>query len=279
MTGVWTDGVAVVTGGSSGIGFALAQRLAREGMDIAIAATNEAKLTKAAESLRQSSGREVATVVCDVSDRTQVRALADGVRARFGRVDMLCANAGGTTLGAYLDHASADWDWAIDVNLRGVTHCIEAFYPDMVSRRSGTILLTASHVALFPDWIVGHGPYVPAKSAVVALALALRAEAAEHGVQVSALLPGGTETTLTETARRVPPDRGGFAVREGFPQPSTPLLSLMSSDEVAARAVSGLRADAPLIVTHPGLRPLVEEYFSRVLAAYDSAEAWRPEEG
>jgi len=52
----------------------------------------------------------------------------------------------------------------------------------------------------------------------------------------------------------------------------------MTSDEVAARAVSGLKADAPLIVTHPGMRPLVEDYFSRVLAAYDSAEAWRPEE-
>ena len=276
MAGAWTDQVAVVTGGASGIGLSLAQRLAKEGMHVAIASTNAAKLAKAAESLGAASGREVATFVCDVADRAQVQALAEQVKARFGRTDLLCANAGATSLGTYLDHRSADWDWAIDINLGGVTHCIEAFYPDMAARRSGTILITGSQTSLVPDWVLGHGPYVPAKAGVLALAFALRAEAAAYGVKVSLLLPAATETTIAETGRRVPPDRGEMVVREGLPNPLPPFF--LTPDEVAARAVSGLKADAPLIVTHAGMRPLVEDYFNRILAAYDSAAAWRPEE-
>ncbi len=274
--GVWANQIAVVTGGSSGIGFSLAQRLASEGMDIAIAATNKVKLDNAAEKLRQSSGREVAAYVCDVADRKQVQVLAESVKDRFGQVDLLCANAGATTIGTYLDHHSADWDWSLDLNLRGATNCVEAFYPDMAARGSGTILFTGSQVALFPDWVLGHGPYTPAKAAMLALAFALRHEAAEMGVKVSILLAGGTETAVVDSARHVPPDGGEITFRDDLPKPHPPLL--ISPDEVAARTVAGLKANAPLIVTHAGMRPLVENYFDRILAAYDNAAAWRAEE-
>lgn len=268
--------VAVITGGSGGIGFSLAQRLADEGMNIAIASTNRLKLEHAAERLRQSSGRDVAAFVCDVSDRTQVQLLAENVKDRFGQVDLLSANAGATTIGNYLDHSSADWDWALDVNLRGATHCVETFYPDMAARGSGTILFTGSQVALFPDWVLGHGPYTPAKAALLALALALRAEAAAVGVKVSLLLAGGTETSVVDSARRVPPGGGEISFRDDLPKPHPPLM--ISPDEVAARTVAGLKADEPVIVTHAGMRPLVEDYFNRILAAYDKAAAWRGEE-
>src|SRR5690349_15201923 len=110
MSGAWAGQVALVVGGSTGIGLSLAQHLANEGMKVAIASTNETKLAKAAVSLRESTGRDVATFVCDVSDRAQVQSLAERVEDRFGGVDMLCANAGATTMGTYLDHTSADWD-------------------------------------------------------------------------------------------------------------------------------------------------------------------------
>jgi short-subunit dehydrogenase len=111
---------------------------------------------------------------------------------------------------------------------------------------------------------------------VLALAFALRAEAASAGVKVSLLLAGGTQTAVVDSARRVPPDGGEIIFRDDLPQPNPPLL--ISPDEVAARTVAGLKADEALIVTHAGMRPLVEEYFNRILTAYDNAAAWRAEE-
>ena len=274
MEGAWTGKVALVTGGATGIGFALARALLAEGMDAIIASTNRERLEKAAAELRRESGRRVAAFTCDVADRTQVRQLAERATAEFGRVDLLCANAGATTQGKYLDHGDEDWDWAIDVNLRGATNCIQAFYPAMAARGSGTILLTGSQTSLAPDWVLGHGPYGPAKAAVLALAFALRAEAAEHGVNVSLLLPAATETNIAETARRLPPGSGKMIVRQDLPDAQPPFF--LTADEVAARAISGLKADAPLIATHAGMRPLVQDYFDRILAAYDAAAAWRP---
>lgn len=274
-TPAWRDRIAVVTGGSTGIGYALARRLALEGMDVAIAARDTARLDVAAERLRAETGRRIAPVGCDVTDREQVRALAARVRTELGPVDLLCANAGATTMGRYVDHTDDDWDWALALNLRGATHCIQAFYPEMVARGSGTILLTGSQTALIPDWVLGHGPYVAAKAGLLALAFALRSEAAEHGVRVSLLVPAATETDVQGAARSVPPGVGTLTVRPGVPAAGEPFF--LSPDEVAARAVSGLKADAPVIATHAGMRPLVEDWFARVLAAYDAAAAWQPD--
>src|SRR5690606_35699662 len=91
----WTGKIAVVTGGSTGIGLELAKALAREGMDLVIASRSAEKLEAAAASLGES-GRRVLTFPCDVADRSQVRALAEFAHARLGPVDLLCANAGAT---------------------------------------------------------------------------------------------------------------------------------------------------------------------------------------
>lgn len=265
----WHNQVAVITGGSAGIGYELARLLAGEGMKIVLASRDEESLEQSAERLRAESGRPVLAVRCDVVDRTQVRALAKAAEAEFGQVDMLCANAGATTAGLLEDHRSEDWDWALGVNLHGTTNCVEAFYPAMVARGAGTIMLTGSQTSLVPDWVLGHGPYVAAKAAIMALAFGLRAEAEAHGVQVSLLLPAATETRIGETARRVPPGKGEMVVRQGLPDPLPPFF--LSPSEVASRAVDGMKRNLPLIATHAGMRPLVEDYFARILAAYDDA--------
>lgn len=277
MASIGEGRIAVVTGGGSGIGLALARRLAAEGMEVAIAGRNRDRLEHAAATITVETGRRAIAIPCDVADRRQVRALAEQAQAMLGPIDLLCANAGTTTAGRYLDHGNADWDWAIDINLRGATHCVQAFYPAMAARGSGTILLTGSQTSLVPDWVLGHGPYVPAKAAVLAMAFALRVEATQHGVRVSLLMPAATETDIAGTARRLPPDSGEMVVREGLPNPEPPFV--LQPDEVAARAISGLRADAPLIVTHAGMRPLVEDYFQRILSAYDAAARWQPDAG
>ncbi len=262
---------ALITGGATGIGRALALALADEGMEIVIASTNAGRLEAAAELIR-ARGVKVQTVVCDVSDREAVRAMAKEV----GPVDLLCINAGVTTTGSYLEHRDEDYDWIRKVILEGVTNCIQAFYPDMCARGSGHIMITGSQTAYSPNWFLGHGPYVPAKAAVHTLALALRAEAAEHGVEVSLLIPAYTETDIVGSERARPASLGTAlggqiieTFKHGTPLPNFPYT--LSAEEAAARAVNGIRNNAALIPTHAGMKPLVEHYFNQVLAAYDEA--------
>ncbi|MDO7836696.1 SDR family oxidoreductase [Sphingobium sp. HBC34] len=275
MASIGPGRTAVVTGGGSGIGLELARALAGEGMHVVICGRSQDRLEKAAKMLRDDSGAVVEAIVCDVADRAQVRAMAGQVEARFGAVDMLCANAGVTTAGEYRDHQDADWDWTLGVNLAGATNSIQAFYPVMTQRGSGTILITGSQTSLVPDWVVGHGPYVPAKAALVALVFALRPEAEKYGVQVSLLLPSATDTAMGNPAgsRQVTPG-AQIMPRDGMPMPEAPFF--LSPQEVAARAISGVKANHPLIVTHAGMRPLVKHHLDRILDAYDQAAAWQP---
>ena len=261
----------LITGGATGIGRALALRLAAEGMEVVIASTNEERLDKALQELK-AAGAKAKAYQCDVADRAAVRELA----GKAGPVDLMIANAGVTTAGTYLDHRDEDYDWVLGVALRGVTNCIQAFYPDMAKRGSGHIVVVGSQTAYAPDWALNHGPYVGAKAAVHAIAFALRPEAAEHGVGVTLLVPAHTLTDITEGERSRPvkygePLEGQISIRENGP----PLLGdhpfTLSADEVARRAIAGIKADAPLVMTHAGLKTVTEEYFNRVLAAYDDA--------
>lgn len=272
----WTGKVAVVTGGTTGIGLGLCKALAEEGMDLVVSSRNPDNLNAAVEELSKS-GRKVLAVPCDVADRSQVYNLAEQAKAEFGKIDLLCANAGATTVGRMVDHGDEDWDWAIDLNFRGVTHCIQAFYPDMEARGSGTIMMTSSQVALSPDWVFNHGPYVAAKAAVLGLGLSLRPEAAKHGVNVSVLLPAGTETEIVTTKPRLVPDENG----EGFEMnPLAPKIDenrpfFLSTDEVAQRAIAGLRRNAAMIITHGNARPLFEQWCDAIREEYDKADQFK----
>jgi len=188
-------------------------------------------------------------------------------------VHVLCANAGVTTAGPFLDHRDEDWDWVYDVVLRGVTNCVQAFYPLMARQGEGQIVITGSQAGLVPDWVLGHGPYTSAKAGVTALAVALRPEAAEHGVGVSLLIPAGTESDILLSARSRQ-SRYGTSVdgqmsrRPGAPDTRKGTPMHLTPEEVAARVVAELPSDPAFIVTHRGLKPLVANYFERILAAY-----------
>lgn len=262
---------ALITGGATGIGRALAMALAREGMEIVLASTNATRLETARAEIAAAGGA-VQVVQCDVADRAAVRAMAEATLP----IDLLCANAGVTTCGPYLDHRDEDYDWTLGVVLNGVTNCIQAFYPAMAARRSGHILITGSQTALAPDWVVGHGPYVAAKAAVHALAFALRPEAEAHGVGITLLVPSGTETDILHSERARPARfgtslGGTLALREGAPLPAPDHPMTLQPEEVAERAIAGIRANAALVATHAGMKPVVQDHFDRVLAAYDAA--------
>lgn len=268
---------AVITGGATGIGRALALGLARKGMNIVLASTNVERLEKAADDVR-ALGVRALVVQCDVADRAAVRALAERSVQEFGAVHLLCANAGVTTSGPFLDHRDEDWDWVYDVVLRGVTNCIQAFYPLMARAGEGQILITGSQAGLVPDWTLGHGPYTSAKSAVMALGAALRPEAAAHGVGVTVMIPAGTQSDILLSNRSRPTHYGAessretslddMTLRQGAPDITPGEKFFLTSEEVADLVIAKLPADPAFIATHPGMKPLVEEYFSRILAAY-----------
>jgi NAD(P)-dependent dehydrogenase (short-subunit alcohol dehydrogenase family) len=259
---------AVITGGATGIGLAMAMRFAAEGMNVVVSSTNKRRLDEAVSRIRAAGGSSVA-VMCDVSDHAQVASLARQSEQAFGPVHLLCANAGITTTGPFLDHRASDWQWVYDVVLNGVVNCVQVFYPQMAARGEGHLLLTGSQAGLVPDWLHGHGPYTSAKAAVMALGAALRPEAAEHGVGVSILIPAGTTTDMIQGARSRPARYGASADGPMKIRADWPVIRMISAEEVAAQALEGVRSNAPIIATHPELKPLVADYFNRILSAYD----------
>ncbi len=132
-----TGRVAVVTGAASGIGRALAERWAAEGMRVVMADIEKEPLTEAADALRDK-GSDVLAVPTDVSDGAQVDALADAAHDAYGSVHLLCNNAGVGTGGPVTELTTVDWEWVLGVNLWGVIHGLRAFLPGMLASRGRT---------------------------------------------------------------------------------------------------------------------------------------------
>lgn len=185
--------VAFITGGASGIGRALAEELAGQGVEVVLADRQIELAEEVAASIRQAGGAATA-VELDVRDLGQFQRAADETVARTGRIDYLFNNAGIGVGGDMARYEQRDWDDVFDVNLRGVAHGIQAVYPVMCRQGSGHIVNTASMAGLLP---APHtGSYCATKHAVVGLSKALRIEAKEHGVRVSVLCPGVIRTPI-----------------------------------------------------------------------------------
>ncbi|MGA3148198.1 MAG: SDR family NAD(P)-dependent oxidoreductase [Acidimicrobiales bacterium] len=185
--------VAVVTGGAGGIGRAMGERFAREGMKVVLADVDDDALADAAGKL-QAEGFEVIGVNCDVSDFASVEQLRDAALDRFGAVHLLCNNAGigAGAEGALWEHELNDWRWAFNVNVYGVIHGINAFVPSMVaSGANGHVVNTSSgNGGVSP--LRGTPQYAVTKAAVVTLTECLSAQLADAGsaVGASVLFPG-----------------------------------------------------------------------------------------
>lgn len=195
-------GVAVVTGGASGLGLAMAQRFADAGMNIVIGDI-EAEPLAMAEAAIAAKGVKVMPQRTDVAKPEQVEALAESAYRRFGVVNVLCNNAGvGGSQGAMWELSEADWRWVIDVDLWSVVHGVRSFVPRMIaSGQEGHVVNTAS-VAGLVSGAVG-GPYTVAKFGVVALSEQLYYELgrAGHNIGVSVLCPGFVNTNIYDSGR------------------------------------------------------------------------------
>jgi len=243
---VLSDHVAVVTGASSGIGWATALALAKRNVKVVCAARRAERLKQLEKAILSEGGHALA-VECDVRDRGQVFSMVDKARATFGAVDILVNNAGVMPL-SYMDRVAVDdWETMIDVNVKGVLYGVAAVLPEMLERRSGHIVNVSSIAGrrVFPGGTV----YCASKFAVHALSEGLRAELADKDIRVTCVAPGWVETELQQ---HVTDER--ILERWRAAQEQTQVKPLESAD-VANAILYALEAPAHVGVSEIVVRP------------------------
>ncbi|MFC7404734.1 SDR family NAD(P)-dependent oxidoreductase [Georgenia alba] len=252
--------VAVVTGGSSGIGRGIALALARAGATVVVTGRSEEHLRETETELA-AHGLGVEGRRVDVTDLDAMRDLADEVEARHGRVDVLVNNAGIGLTGPVVDATPSDWDWVIDVNIRGVGHGIQAFLPKIRAHgEGGHIVNTSSMGGLMP---IVAGLYSMTKAAVIALSEALHIELRGEGIGVSAYCPGPTHSNIAMGTA----DRPARYADSGYRPPDPAWAErakqqpYMSAEEAGERVLQGVRRGDLFILTHPEFKDgLIERH-------------------
>ena len=198
--------IALITGGSRGIGRATALLFAREGADIAFCHLNDdAKADQTATEIR-SFGRRAMHQSLDVADIAASRAFAEHVATTFGPIDILLNNAGMNIRKPFETYTESDFDRIVSVHLKGMFFMAQAVYPAMVARGRGCIINIASQRGL--KGAVNSAPYSAAKAGIIGFTRSLSWEAAPKGVRVNAIAPGPIDTDLTATME--PADRQAF---------------------------------------------------------------------
>jgi NAD(P)-dependent dehydrogenase (short-subunit alcohol dehydrogenase family) len=261
--------VAVVTGAASGIGLAIAEQLTERGLSVVLADIEEPALKTAEDRVRDSSAPTLA-VRTDVSDERSVSDLAERTLDRFGRVDLVCNNAGVTASAAPMwETDELHWRWVFGVNLWGVIHGIRAFVPHLVAQGSGHVANTGSMAGLSIVPMVA--PYTASKHAVVAISEALRAELEVHapGVGVTVLCPSYVPTRLADSARNRPPELTPVDAPAATQARLRGHYPPMAASEVAAMLIAGIEAGRLHVTTHPGSIDRVRERIDHLVADID----------
>lgn len=186
---------AIITGASSGIGAAIAKKLAGEHMNVVLAARRADKLEALAAELNEAGGGKAIAVPTDVSRQADVQALVEKVKSEFGTVDMYINNAGVMLNGAVTEGQLEDWELMVDVNVKGVLYALDAVIPDMVEKKTGHIVNIASVSGL--EVTKKSTVYSATKFAIRAISMGLEKELAHTGVRVTNISPGMVDTSLT----------------------------------------------------------------------------------
>ena len=188
--------VAIVTGGSQGIGRAVAKGYAREGAKVAVVNAGNPERGQEVASEIEADGGTACSIRADVTKKADVDALVEQVIDRYGTVDVLFQGAGVMINKPVEEYTEEDWDRTIDVNLKGSFLMAQAVIPVMKAKGSGKIIFVASIAGTraFPNSV----PYCASKGGVLMIAKALAAEIAQDGINVNAISPGNTATPLNQ---------------------------------------------------------------------------------
>ncbi|ACK49111.1 short-chain dehydrogenase/reductase SDR [Methylocella silvestris BL2] len=239
MTNNGQKGVALITGGSAGIGAVYADRLAKRGYDLILVARNQARLDALAERLRGETGRSVETIAASLGDRNDL-ARVEARLCEETRLTLLVNNAGVGAVTPLLQSDVDKMEQMITLNVTALTRLTYAAAPGFVARGSGAIINIASVVAIAPESL--NGVYGATKAFVLALSLSLQHELAAKGLRVQAVLPGATATEFWEIA--------------GLPHQNLPEGMVMTAEDMVDAALAGF--DQGELVTIPALLDIAE---------------------
>jgi NAD(P)-dependent dehydrogenase (short-subunit alcohol dehydrogenase family) len=259
--------VAVITGGASGIGRAVADRAAAEGMRIVLGDIEEGPLKAAVDELT-GAGAEALGVVTDVADAASVQALRDRALDRFGAVHLVHNNAGIGLGGPIWEVIEEDWRWILGVNLWGVIHGVATFTPLLVEQGEGHIVNTASIAGLIAAPFLG--PYNATKQAVVAISETLFKDLQTVGspVGVSVLCPGFVQTRIAESERNRPGGTPEHEV-EGAAELRGVVQNMVDGGiapaTVADRVMDAVLGNTFYILTHPELEGAIRTRFEDIM--------------
>lgn len=261
--------VAFITGGASGVGFGMAQAFSSAGMQVVIADIRQDHLDQAMQHFA-ARGARVHPVRVDVTDREAMARAADETERVFGKVHVVCNNAG---INLFNDIANAtydDWDWILGVNLGGVVNGVQTFVPRIRKHGEGGHIINTASMAAFISG-PNAGIYTCSKFAVRGLSEAMRWSLAPHNINVSVLCPGLVDSAIYESDKLRPATLGSTS-GPSDPQFMARLANLhheagMSPEEVGAKVLRAMRRNDFYIFTHPEFKEELREIFDEALAA------------
>jgi NAD(P)-dependent dehydrogenase (short-subunit alcohol dehydrogenase family) len=277
------DKVAVVTGGASGLGLAMARRFAAEGMKLVLADVEEEALRRVELELRKA-GVPVIGIWTDVSRSQDIERLAEKALATFGAVHVLCNNAGVAPSGAVWENTVADWEWVLGVNVWGVIHGVRTFLPIMLRQDTECHVVNTASVAGLLS-VPNMGIYCVSKHAVVTLSECLHHDLAQRRAKigVSVLCPAYVPTGIVDSERNRP------ALLRNPPRTKTSeelardeqmrhavLSGRVSAEQVADKVFEAVREDRFYILTHAKIKSAIQTRMEDILLERRPTDTSKP---
>jgi meso-butanediol dehydrogenase/(S,S)-butanediol dehydrogenase/diacetyl reductase len=234
------DRVAIVTGGSSGIGLAAARRLGAEGARIVIASQNKERIEAAAERVRREDGVDVLGLECNVSAEAQVIATVEQALKRFGRLDIVVNNAGMMLFKKLEEFTDADWQRVLGVDFMGAVHFTRQAFLRMTG--GGSIVNVASVHAVMTSPLVA--PYAAAKAAMLSLTRSAGIEGRDKGIRCNVVLPGAIDTGMLWDNPNIKSGAEKIDPKDvGKPEDVAAAIAFLASDDAAFITGTALRVD------------------------------------
>eukprot|EP01137_Pigoraptor_chileana_P006810 Opistho-2@51563 len=265
---------AFITGGGSGVALGQAKVFAQAGCKVAIVDIRQDHLDEAMAWF-EGRGHDVMAVKLDITDRDAYERAADAVEAKLGPVELLFNTAGVSIFGPLQNATYDDWDWQLDVNLKGVINGIQTFVPRMIERGKGGHIVNTASMSAFVA-LKGTGIYCTLKMAIRGLSECLALDLADHGIGVSMLCPGAVNSNIHEAVLTRPAHLQSTGYYGADPDVMAHLKQViavgMEPEVLAQYVLKGVEADQLYILPYPEFRGTLEDIHERVMTSLAKPE-------